>query len=64
MKPFVFFFESQREGDILEHRQVRKKCIALEYRIDMAHVRWERQDACAVEPDVAGRRIVETGDEA
>lgn len=43
---------------------MREKRVALEYRIDMTLIRREIQDACAIEPDVAGGWIVETGNEA
>ena len=53
--------DTQREGDVLAHIQVREQRIALEHHADVALVRGRRQDRGAAQEDVTRGRLVEAG---
>ena len=58
------FFHPQTEGDILAHREVGKKSIALEDLIDVPLVRRVRGDVLAGNEDLPAGRLLEAADQA
>src|SRR5439155_11856532 len=55
-------FPPQAEGDVLEDRQVREKCVALEDRVDVPLVGRRPADRAVAEVNRAGCRLLEATD--
>src|SRR5437867_4306641 len=55
--------DPQREGDVLEHREMRKQRIALEHKADIAFARGSPGDVAAVDENLAAAGRDDPGDQ-